>query len=124
MASSSQWSASRQASATASCWRCVGVGSGWAATCLRATSRAKSQLIGPSWGANSAAICDCICENSVDRSGISPPAPNPPASPPGPNSASNGVPRKGFSAGSRPSSGSSEPGPTASFMRPTVLVLR
>ena len=46
VASSSQWSARRTASATASFCLCVGVGSGDWATTLRARSVAKSQLIG------------------------------------------------------------------------------
>ncbi len=46
--SSSQWSASRIASATASFCRWVGEGSGVWATTLRAVSTAWSQLIGPS----------------------------------------------------------------------------
>ena len=69
MVSSSQWSASRTASATASCCRWVGDGSGAWATVLRAMSRAKSQLIGPSWGC----ISDCIWLNSWPRSGMPPP---------------------------------------------------
>ena len=46
--SSSQWSASRTASATASLSRVVGVGSGVAAMLLRARSVATSQLRAPS----------------------------------------------------------------------------
>ena len=48
VASSSQWSASRTASATAFCWAELGVGSGVWATVLRARSSATSQLSGPS----------------------------------------------------------------------------
>ena len=48
VASSSQWSARRTASATASFWRWLGLGSGLAATVLRARSSATLQLSGPS----------------------------------------------------------------------------
>ena len=48
VAASSQWSASPRASATASFWRCEGLGSGCWATVLRAVSTARSQLTGPS----------------------------------------------------------------------------
>ena len=48
VASSSQWSASRTASATASFCRWLGLGSGSAATVLRARSSATFQLSGPS----------------------------------------------------------------------------
>ncbi len=82
VASSSQWSASRTASATASFCFWVGDGSGDWATTLRARSVAKSQLIGPSCGC----IRDWIWLKSAPRSG----APLPP------KNCSNGVPLKGF----------------------------
>ena len=67
--SSSQWSASRTASAIASCWAWLGVGSGcWAAT-LRAMSETTAQLMGPSWGC----MRDCTWAISAERSGMPPP---------------------------------------------------
>ncbi len=104
VAESSQWSASRTASATADFCLSVTLGSGAWAACLRAMSIATSQLTGPSWGF----ISDWIWEKSAPRSGI---APAPPAAgvppnralrsgspwPPWPEkNASKGVPLKGF----------------------------
>ncbi len=82
VASSSQWSASVTASATASFCFWLGDGSGFWATTLRAMSIAKSQLIGPSCGC----IRDWIWLNRAPRSGE--PLP--------PKNCSNGVPLKGF----------------------------
>ena len=91
VASSSQWSARRTASATASRWAWVGVGSDSWAEILRAMSVTTAQLTGPSWGCMKA----CIWFISWLRSGMAPPAPPiPPASPL--NSCSNGVPLNGF----------------------------
>ena len=64
--SSSQWSASRTASATASRWRAVTDGSLDWATVLRARSSATSQLMGPSCGCSS----DWIWLKIAPRSGI------------------------------------------------------
>ena len=97
VASSSQWSASRTASATWSCWRWLGEGSAVVAACLRARSSARSQLSGPSYGC----IIAWIWVNIAPKSGA-PPAPGvPPIRPP--KNCSNGVPLNGLFC---PSSGS------------------
>ena len=80
--SSSQWSASRSASATASFCRWLGEGSGCCATSLRAVSSAKSQFRAPSYGC----INDWIWLKRAPRSGM-PPGPPPSREPPSPGTA-------------------------------------
>ena len=123
VAESSQWSASRRASATSLRWRSVGVGSGSSATVRRATSLARVQFTEPSCGA----IIACIWLINAERSGI-PPAPcappnapgrPPPAPPKALKICSNGVPLKGLlSSPSGRSPGSFVMGPNYSLRQP------
>jgi len=93
VAESSQWSASRSASAMSERCAADGDGSGSCATVLRATSLARFQFTAPSWGC----IIACIWLISAERSGIPvPPAPPEKAA----NICSNGVPRNGLFASS------------------------
>ena len=71
VASSSQWSASRMASATRVWSLRSGLGSGSWAAVFRAMSVARVQFTGPSYGA----IIACIWPISAERSGIPPAAP-------------------------------------------------
>ena len=100
---SSQWSASRSASAISPACRSVGDGSGCSATVRRATSLASVQFTEPSCGD----IIACIWLISADRSGMPPPPGipgKPPPAPPRPPNAlkicSNGVPLKGLGCSS------------------------
>ena len=119
VAESSQWSASRSASATSLRCRSVGEGSGCCATVWRATSLARFQFTEPSCGV----IIACIWLISCERSGM-PAAPcsgatGAAAPPKALKICSNGVPLNGlFGSSSGLSPGSFVMGPNYSPRQP------